>query len=168
VFSDDNIWVVFALGSAFAWGLHYTLLSKSLEIFSPMLLMAVSGIAITILSLLLHKPLISEITHLRFAEATQLMILAGLILSQFAALLLIRMSISEQNATSAVVIEMIYPLFVIAFSYLFFKELHLSPKGYCGVLLVMFGIIIISLDNKALAVNASDKNSKIEIENENV
>jgi drug/metabolite transporter (DMT)-like permease len=55
---------------------------------------------------------------------------------------------SAKNPTLASLIEISYPLFVVVFAWLFFREMQLNPMTICGGLLVIAGVAVIILGER--------------------
>lgn len=53
------------------------------------------------------------------------------------------LSIAAKNATVAGLVEISYPVFIVAFTWLLFRESHLTPSVVAGALLVFSGVILI-------------------------
>jgi drug/metabolite transporter (DMT)-like permease len=60
---------------------------------------------------------------------------------------LILTSISEKNATLSSMVEITYPIFVALFSWLLFRQFHLSWTSIIGGLMIMSGVFLIYLKN---------------------
>jgi drug/metabolite transporter (DMT)-like permease len=54
-------------------------------------------------------------------------------------------AMSAKNPTLASLIEISYPLFVVLFAWLFFREMELNTMTICGGLLVIVGVMVIIL-----------------------
>jgi drug/metabolite transporter (DMT)-like permease len=57
-------------------------------------------------------------------------------------------AMSAKNPTLASLIEISYPLFVVVFAWLFFREMQLNPMTICGGLLVIAGVAVIILGER--------------------
>jgi len=57
-------------------------------------------------------------------------------------------AMSAKNPTLASMIEISYPLFVILFAWLFFREIQLNPITLAGGLLVIAGVAVIILGDR--------------------
>ena len=60
---------------------------------------------------------------------------------------LLFVSIDSKNATLASLIEISYPVFVVLFAYVLFRDVHLNASVLVGGLLVFAGVAIIVLNN---------------------
>jgi drug/metabolite transporter (DMT)-like permease len=66
----------------------------------------------------------------------------------FIAALLIGLSVQGSNATFAGIIEMSYPIFIVAFSYLLFREHHLNAGIIVGGVLIFIGVAVVYFFNR--------------------
>ncbi len=140
------MWLTFAILAAILWGLNYALAEKILYSISPASLMAlemiVGAVIFTLVSyfttmkedmqVLLTQP---SIRWLTFAEITVVLLASFFIFA----------SIYLKNATVAGIIELIYPLFIILFSWILFHETHVNLAVIIGGIMIFVGVIIISL-----------------------
>jgi drug/metabolite transporter (DMT)-like permease len=53
------------------------------------------------------------------------------------------LAINEKNATLASLLEISYPLFIILFTAIFFRQVHLDPIGIVGAVLILFGCVLV-------------------------
>ena len=53
------------------------------------------------------------------------------------------LAINQKNATLASLLEISYPLFIILFTALFFRQLHLDLIGLIGAVLIFSGCILV-------------------------
>jgi drug/metabolite transporter (DMT)-like permease len=53
------------------------------------------------------------------------------------------LAINEKNATLASLLEISYPLFIILFTAIFFRQVHLDPVGIAGAVLILFGCVLV-------------------------
>jgi drug/metabolite transporter (DMT)-like permease len=61
---------------------------------------------------------------------------------------MVYLAISGKNATLASLIEMTYPLFVVIFAYVFYKQMHVTASVFIGGLMVLVGSGLIIYNNK--------------------
>ncbi len=52
-------------------------------------------------------------------------------------------AIRDKNATLASLLEIAYPLFIILFTALFLRKIHLNLTGFLGALLILGGSILV-------------------------
>ncbi|HXL25188.1 MAG TPA: EamA family transporter, partial [Chthoniobacterales bacterium] len=53
------------------------------------------------------------------------------------------LAIHQKNATLASLLEISYPLFIILFTALFFREIHLDLVGMIGAMLILLGCVLV-------------------------
>ena len=137
------MWYIFAILAAFLWGIVYTVDQKLLERFSPVSLLFLSSIFWVIVLggyIWYNKEIIS--LDLRKDK----LVLATMFLSfclTFLASYCIYVAIQKLGSSRASVFEIMYPFFVIIFSFFFFKDSHINLPFILGSLLLFFGSYII-------------------------
>ncbi len=52
---------------------------------------------------------------------------------------MVYMAITGKNATLASLIEMTYPVFVVLFDYLFYRQMHVTSSVFIGGLMILVG-----------------------------
>jgi drug/metabolite transporter (DMT)-like permease len=132
-----------AVSAALVWGLVYTIDQKLLGTMSPLVLLFVSSLLPTLLLIpaFFWRPrLFSALAH--NTTATWSLLLAELALAAIANLLIFA-SIQALGATTASVVEVSYPLFVVIFSSFAF---HVKPTAHLllGSLLIVAGAMVIA------------------------
>lgn len=139
------MWIFYAIFAAILWGINYSLAEKILKSISPPSLLAlemlVGALAFSVvsyfttmkhdLSILANDPKILWLT------LTEIIVV---ILASF----FIASSIQYKNATVAGIIELIYPLFTILFTWFFFGQSHVNFSVIIGGVLIFSGVLIIS------------------------
>jgi drug/metabolite transporter (DMT)-like permease len=53
------------------------------------------------------------------------------------------LAINQKNATLASLLEISYPLFIILFTALFFRQIHLDLIGMIGAVLILLGCVLV-------------------------
>ena len=53
------------------------------------------------------------------------------------------LAVNEKNATMASLLEISYPLFIILFTLIFLRELHLNVAGLAGAVLILAGCVLV-------------------------
>lgn len=144
----ESLWLYYALAASTIWGINYVFAEKLLEKGFPIsLLMALeSALAFPIFLGLsyMKNEATSGFTMLKQDPQT-LWLLGAVIVAFLSANFFVFSSIQAKNATLAGLIEITFPIFVILFTWLFFKEVHLNLYSAAGGLLVMLGVAIIYL-----------------------
>ncbi|MBV9575345.1 MAG: DMT family transporter [Gammaproteobacteria bacterium] len=139
------MWILYALLAAILWGLNYSLAEKILHSISPITLLSIEMFFGAILFFI-----ISYFTHFKTDFHTLLTQTNILILTlvEVAVILLasyfIVKSINSKDATVAGIIEIIYPLFTVLFTWLLFGENHINLPVIIGGSLILVGVAIIS------------------------
>ncbi len=143
------MWFWLSLSSAIAWGIDHVLSEEILKKISVPTLLFSQSLFMTIIT-----GLIAFLTYLKkdwiiISNDPHLQkLIIGSVLAVIAGGLLISFALIKSNATITSVIEITYPLFVILFSWIFFKKFHLTPSIALGGLFIITGISIIYLFNK--------------------
>lgn len=139
------MWIIYALLAAILWGLNYSLAEKVLQNISPITLLAIEMFFGAILFFI-----ISYFTHLKADFHTLLthsnvliLTLVEIVTILFASYFIVK-SIYTKDATVASIVEIIYPLFTILFTWLLFSENHLNLSVMIGGSLILVGVVIIS------------------------
>lgn len=140
-------WYVTALGAAITWGIHYPLLDFALKRLSVYGVLLLTVLPVFFLMPLFMRELASDIDSFGLLPVKeQWTILAVAVTSTIGAFLLF-LSINSKNATLTSLIEISYPVFVIFFAYLLFKQFHANLSVMIGGLLILLGAIIIIYNN---------------------
>jgi drug/metabolite transporter (DMT)-like permease len=140
-------WYVSAIGAALVWGIHYPLLDhalKRLSLFTVLFL--------TVLPMLLAAPFYypqlavdaGSIARMSWAERLPVLLIP---LTSLAGAVLLFLAIGGKNATLASIIEISYPVFVVFFAWLLFRQVHLNASVLVGAALVFAGVALIILNN---------------------
>lgn len=141
-------WYVAAIGASVAWGLHYPLVDFALKRLSLVSVLVLTALPIVALVPFFHRTLAADYGAWRALPAgEQLTILALMLTSLFGALLLF-LSIAGKNATLAALLEISYPVFVVLFAWLLFREWHVNASVALGALLVFTGVGLIIWNNR--------------------
>lgn len=132
------------LGAAITWGISYTINQKLLVVFSPLVLMVVGSIV----TLMICAPLVafgvdggSLLDVWRAPSKTQWLLGAELAVGLVAEYL-IYMSIQRLGAGRASIIEITYPVFVVFFCWLAYKD-QITSRFALGALLVLVGSALV-------------------------
>ncbi len=137
-----DIGFIYALGAAITWGLVYAIDQKILSGVSPLTLLFVDSILAAIIML----PFVffdhgSIKNLLSSSKTTWSLIILSIALATLANFLIFS-GIKNLDASTASIIEIAYPFFVVLFSYIIFRS---TPNIYffIGGTLVFIGSIII-------------------------
>ena len=137
-----NIGFIYAIGAAVTWGLVYAIDQKILQGTSPITLLFIDSLvtAVVILPIIFFDH--DSIKVLLSSGKTNLsLVFLSLILAALANFLIFS-AVKSVGASSASIIEIAYPFFVVLFSIIFFR---LAPNIYffLGGLLIFIGSAII-------------------------
>jgi drug/metabolite transporter (DMT)-like permease len=137
-------WWGYALLSAACWGLQYVLMETLFRrvdfaaAFS--FLSLVNGILVSAILWIFYP----RQNWLKLGESWSVI---GLVILYLAfgtgAYLFNALAINQKNATLASLLEISYPLFIILFTALFFRQMHLDLIGLIGAALIFFGCILV-------------------------
>ena len=145
------MWLIYAIAASLCWGMSYAacgpILKKGL---SPLVIF----FGYTVLGLI--GAVVALISSGKFSAALKL---EGLDRSDFGWFLfsifgsalgayLTYLAMSAKNPTLASLIEISYPIFVVAFTWLFFRENELNAMTLFGGLLVIAGVAVIILGER--------------------
>ena len=138
------MWLYFALIAAILWGFNYALAERILSHISAFTLLAfemlVGAVIFSILSYCYHLKrdliLLKTIPHLALITTCEVVVVS--LASYF-----ICISVQAKNATMSGIIELIYPIFIIFFSWLLFDQNHVTPLVIIGGLFIFIGVILL-------------------------
>ena len=137
-----NIGFIYAIGAAITWGLVYAIDQKILYTVSPITLLFINSVlgAVIILPLIFWGNNSIKIL-LGSGKLNISLIILSVVLATLANFLIFS-SIKSLGSSTASIIEIAYPFFVILFAFIFFKS---SPNiwFYVGGILIFLGSAII-------------------------
>ncbi|MDO8482718.1 MAG: DMT family transporter [bacterium] len=137
-----NIGFIYAVAAAVTWGLVYAIDQKILTKVSPLSLLFVNSLLALIVTLpVLFWDLNSVKTLLASGKQNLILIITSLLLGT-AASFFIFSAIKNLDASTASIIEITYPIFVILFSFLLFKQ-AINIYFALGALLIFAGTVIV-------------------------
>jgi drug/metabolite transporter (DMT)-like permease len=137
-----EIGFLYAIGAAITWGLVYTIDQKILSNISPITLLFVYSIIAAIIMLPFIFFSNGSIKNVLISSKSDwALIILSVVLTTLANLLILS-GIKRLDASTASIIEIAYPFFVVLFSYIIFKS---TPNIYffIGGILVFAGCMII-------------------------
>ena len=148
---ENQMWLLYAVGAAMLWGASYAASGPVLRAGMPPLVFyfyfslfgmvaAISMIFLSGKAGLLLVPLHHERSQTGWFLFSLMAAAVGAVMTY--------MAIGAKNATLACLIEISYPLFVVFFAWLFFREFQLNIKTFIGAILVVSGILTIFLGEK--------------------
>ena len=140
-------WYVTALSAAIVWGIHYPLIDFAMRRLSVYSVLLISVIPIVLAIPLFTRQLGHDVEVFRMLPLNEQWMIAAIGATSTLGAVLLYLSINSKNATLASLIEITYPLFVVIFAYLFFRQLHLTPSVIVGGLMIMAGAGLIIYHN---------------------
>jgi len=132
-------WYVAALGAAIAWGIYYPLVDMALKRISLFSVILLSMIPVFLVLPLFLKTVSQDIETVKTLPVSEQWIIAGIGLIGLFGEVMVYLAISGKNATLASLIEMTYPIFVVLFAYIFYREMHVTVSVFIGGLMVLIG-----------------------------
>ena len=144
------MWAFYAVIASILWGIDYALTEKVLQTVRLPVLLCIELFFgfLTMLGIALFSG--SSKTDLAglFASNKTLVLVVVIVVAFNIANMLIVLSIGDKNATLSGLIEISYPLFIVLFSWLFFRESNLSAGVICGGFFILAGVSLIYFSNK--------------------
>lgn len=145
------MWILYAVAASLCWGMSYAasgpLLKKG---FSPLVfffgysLLGLLGAAVSLLSSG-KLPALLKVGVLNRSDAGWFFFSIGIgALGAY----LTYAAMSAKNPTLAALIEISYPLFVVLFTWVFFRDIQLNAMTFFGGLLVLGGVTVILLGER--------------------
>jgi drug/metabolite transporter (DMT)-like permease len=144
------MWIFLSIAAALIWGIDYALTEKVLKRIQFTSLLTIElffGLLVMLALTLLSGSYKGDWQTLLGSKQTMLFTLA-IVVSFNIGTVLITLAIGSKNATLAGLVEISYPLFIALFSWLFFKDVDVSPWTALGGTLVFIGVGVIYLSNK--------------------
>lgn len=145
-----RMWILYSIVAAVLWGLDYSLTEKvvrKIQFSSLLTIELFVGFLAMLVLTWVSGSYKSDWSALIASKQTMLFTL--LIVASFnIANVFIVLSIGNRNATLAGLVEISYPLFIVLFSWLMFKDVDVNPWTVVGAVLVLAGVGVIYLFNK--------------------
>ena len=141
-------WYVAALGAAVTWGVYYPLVDMALKHISLFSVILLSMIPVLLAMPLFLKVIADDIETVKTLPPSEQWVIASLGLIGLFGEVLVYMAISGKNATLASLIEMTYPIFVVLFAYIFYRQMHVTTSVFIGGLMVLMGAGLIIYNNQ--------------------
>jgi hypothetical protein len=125
-------WYVAALGAAVVWGIHYPLIDLALKRVSLMTVLLLTAIPVLFLVPFYRHVLVADARTLARLGTGERWAVLSVAVTSLVATVRLFVSIGRKNATVAGLIEITYPLFIIFFTWLLFREVHLNWTSAFG------------------------------------
>ena len=140
-------WYLAALAAALIWGIHYPLIDFALKRVSVFSVLLLTVLPVVLLMPLFLRDVARDLSAVRALSGMEQGTIAAIAVTSLLGTVLLYVSIAGKNATLASLIEITYPVFVVFFSYIMFRHLHLSPSVIIGGLMVIAGAGLIIYHN---------------------
>jgi len=141
-------WYVAAFGAAITWGIYYPLVDMALKRISLYSIILLSMIPIFLVLPLFLRNVSVDIETVKTLPASEHWVIAALGLIGLFGEVMVYLAITGKNATLASLIEMTYPVFVVLFAYLFYRQMHVTASVFVGGMMVLIGSGLIIYNNQ--------------------
>ncbi len=141
-------WYVAAFGAAVVWGIHYPLIEFALKRVSLLTVLLLTALPVLLLVPFYGQVLLADARALAQLGAGERWTVLSVALSSLLATVLLFLSIDGKNATMAGLIEISYPIFIVLFTWLLFREMHLTWTSALGGLLIMAGAAVVIVGSR--------------------
>jgi drug/metabolite transporter (DMT)-like permease len=141
-------WYVAAIGAAIVWGIHYPLIDFAMKRLSIYSVLLISVLPVFFLMPMFLRDLARDVEVFRLLPTNEQWLVAAIGLTSTLGAVLLYLSVNSKNATLASLIEITYPLFVVLFAYLFFRQVHVNTSVILGGLMILVGAGLIIYNNQ--------------------
>jgi drug/metabolite transporter (DMT)-like permease len=141
-------WFIAALGAAIVWGMHYPLIDFAMKRISVYSVLLLSTLPVFFAMPLFIRTLSRDVDVFRSLPLSEQLPIAAVSLTSTFGAVFLYLAVSSKNATLASLIEISYPVFVVIFAYLFFKQLHVNLSVIAGGLMILVGASLIIANNQ--------------------
>lgn len=141
-------WYLAALGAAVAWGIHYPLIDFAMKRISVYSVLLISVMPIFLLLPVFLRDVANDIDIYRSLSFNEQLIIAAIGVTSTLGAVFVYLAINSKNATLASLIEITYPVFVVLFAWLFFRQLHVNASVIAGGLMILIGAGLIIYNNQ--------------------
>ena len=141
-------WYVAALGAAIVWGMHYPLIDFAMKRLSVYSVLLISVLPVLLLMPVFLRELGRDLDTFKLLPTNEQWMVAAIGLTSTLGAVLLYLSVSSKNATLASLIEITYPVFVVFFAYLFFRQVHVNTWVVLGGLMILVGAGLIIYNNR--------------------
>ena len=141
-------WYIAALAAAITWGIYYPLVDMALKRISLYSLILLSMIPVLLVMPLFMKTISKDIETVRSLPTAEMWLILSLGLIGLFGEVMVYLAITGKNATLASLIEMTYPVFVVVFAYILFRQMHVTLSVFIGGLMILVGAGIIIYNNR--------------------
>ena len=141
-------WYVAAIGAAIIWGIHYPLIDFAMKRLSVYTVLLISVLPVLFLMPVFIRDLARDVDVFKLLPTNEQWLVAAIGLTSTLGAVLLYLSVNSKNATLASLIEITYPVFVVLFAYLFFRQVHVNTSVILGGLMILVGAGLIIYNNQ--------------------
>ncbi len=141
-------WYLAAIGAAIIWGIHYPLIDFAMKRISVYTVLLISVLPVLFLMPVFIRDLARDVDVFKLLPTNEQWLVAATGLTSTLGAVLLYLSVNSKNATLASLIEITYPLFVVLFAYLFFRQVHVNTSVILGGLMILIGAGLIIYNNQ--------------------
>ncbi len=140
-------WYLAAIAAAIVWGIHYPLVDHALKQLSLPGVLLLTSLPVLVLAPMFGRLLPDDLQVLISTPGTERLVLLAPALTSLVGSVLLFAAIGSKNATLVSLIEVSYPAFVALFTWILFREMHLTTSAIIGGVLVISGVVLIASSN---------------------
>ena len=141
-------WYLAAIGAAIVWGIHYPLIDFAMKRLSIYSVLLISVLPVLFLVPMFLRDLARDVDVFKLLPTNEQWLVAAIGLTSTLGAVLLYLSVNSKNATLASLIEITYPVFVVLFAYLFFRQVHVNTSVILGGLMILVGAGLIIYNNQ--------------------
>jgi drug/metabolite transporter (DMT)-like permease len=141
-------WYLAAIGAAIIWGIHYPLIDFAMKRISVYTVLLISVLPVLFLMPVFIRDLARDVDVFKLLPTNEQWLVAAIGLTSTLGAVLLYLSVNSKNATLASLIEITYPVFVVLFAYLFFRQVHVNTSVILGGLMILVGAGLIIYNNQ--------------------
>ena len=141
-------WYLAAIGAAIIWGIHYPLIDFAMKRLSVYSVLLISVLPVLFLMPMFLRDLARDIEVFKLLPTNEQWLVAAIGLTSTLGAVLLYLSVNSKNATIASLIEITYPVFVVLFAYLFFRQVNVNTSVILGGLMILIGAGLIIYNNQ--------------------
>lgn len=141
-------WYLAALGAAIAWGIHYPLIDFAMKRISVYGVLLLSVLPVVLLMPIFMRQLGQDVDVFSTLPSIERALILTVGLTSTLGAIFLFLAINSKNATLASLIEITYPVFVVFFSWLVFRQVHVNASVIAGGLMILIGASLIIYNNQ--------------------
>ena len=141
-------WYLAAIGAAIIWGIHYPLIDFAMKRLSVYSVLLISVLPVLFLMPMFLRDVARDVEVFKLLPTNEQWLVAAIGLTSTLGAVLLYLSVNSKNATLASLIEITYPVFVVLFAYIFFRQVHVNTSVILGGLMILIGAGLIIYNNQ--------------------